>query len=147
MRISYGCWLIPVGIAARSGAALLRRPRLRRAVSSSHPTLSRQRYTATVLSQHERACYRVLATWFCPRHSISFAPSKPRGHMRPSREGAGKTGCAPHPRSRVQWAAKKTHTSIQVQRKHSGLPCAMALRLIRDLPGGHAVPPSPPGKR
>ena len=24
---------------------------------------------------------------------------------------------------------KKTHTSIQVQRRHSGIPCAMALRL------------------
>jgi hypothetical protein len=45
-------------------------------------------------------------------------------------EGAGKTGCALHPRSRVQCASKKTHTSIQVQRKHSGLPCAMALRLM-----------------
>src|ERR1700761_4703652 len=30
---------------------------------------------------------------------------------------------------------QKTHMSIQVQRKHSGLPCAMALRLIRALPG------------
>jgi len=45
-------------------------------------------------------------------------------------EGAGKTGCALHPRSRVQTGHQKTHTSIQVQRKHSGLPCAMALRLI-----------------
>src|SRR6185437_4394951 len=39
-------------------------------------------------------------------------------------------------------ALENGHTSIQVQRKHSGLPCAMAPRLIRDLPGGHAVPPS-----
>jgi hypothetical protein len=45
-------------------------------------------------------------------------------------EGAGKTGCALHPRSRVRFAQTKVHTSIQVQRKHSGLPCAMALRLI-----------------
>src|ERR1700761_7025799 len=30
------------------------------------------------------------------------------------------------------------HMSIQVQRKHSGLPCAMALRLIRALPGDPA---------
>jgi hypothetical protein len=30
---------------------------------------------------------------------------------------------------------KKTHMSIQVQRKHSGLPCAVALRLIRALLG------------
>src|SRR6267142_1536461 len=49
-------------------------------------------------------------------------------------EGAGKTGCALHPRSRVQSAQKETHTSIQVQRKHSGLPCAMALRLTSCSP-------------
>ena len=29
---------------------------------------------------------------------------------------------------------KKTHTSIQVQRRHSGIPCAMALRLIARSP-------------
>jgi len=35
--------------------------------------------------------------------------------------------------------------SIQVQRKQSGLPCAMALRLIRALPGDPAfLSPSPP---
>ena len=39
-------------------------------------------------------------------------------------EGAGKTGCSLHPRSRVPIAQTKIHTSIQVQRKHSGLPCA-----------------------
>ena len=42
-------------------------------------------------------------------------------------EGAGKTGCALHPRSRVPNAQTKTHTSIQVQRRQSGLPCAMVL--------------------
>ena len=46
------------------------------------------------------------------------------------REGAGKTGCALHPRSRVQCAQGSAHTSIQVQRRASGLPCAMALRLM-----------------
>ena len=30
---------------------------------------------------------------------------------------------------------KKAHTSIQVQRRTSDIPCAMALRLIRTLPG------------
>jgi hypothetical protein len=44
-------------------------------------------------------------------------------------EGAGKTGCALHPRSRVQNAQTKTHTSIQVQRRQSGLPCAMVYGL------------------
>ena len=47
-----------------------------------------------------------------------------RGH--PERE-AGKTGCALHPRSRVQRQRTRAHTSIQVQRKQSGLPCAMVL--------------------
>ena len=64
--------------------------------------------------------------------------SRSRGAMRPGvakrfpqkKEGAGKTGCALHPRTRVQDCAKNTHTSIQVQSEHSGLPRAMALRLM-----------------
>ena len=42
--------------------------------------------------------------------------------FRPLREGAGKTGCAPHPRSRVQMRTKNTHTSIQVRRRHPAFP-------------------------
>ena len=58
-------------------------------------------------------------------------------------EGAGNAGCTLHPRSRVPKCAKKTHTSIQVQRRHSGIPCAMVLRLIRALPGERRfLPPS-----
>src|ERR1700682_530546 len=45
-------------------------------------------------------------------------------------EGAGNAGCTLHPRSRVQVSQKNAHTSIQVQRRHSGIPCAMALRLM-----------------
>ena len=57
----------------------------------------------------------------CPRFSF----------RRPSTvEGAGNAGCALHPRSRVQDAQRKTHTSIQVQRRQSGIPCAMVLRLM-----------------
>ena len=42
--------------------------------------------------------------------------------------------------------ANKTHTSIQVQRKHSGLPCAMALRLMPCSPRRRLVlSPSLPG--
>ena len=36
-----------------------------------------------------------------------------RGRRRPSREGAGKTGCALHPRSRVQYAQGNAHTSMR----------------------------------
>ena len=50
-------------------------------------------------------------------------------------EGAGKTGCALHPRSHAQCLQTKTRTSIQVQRRASGLPCATALRLIGGRPG------------
>jgi hypothetical protein len=52
----------------------------------------------------------------------------------PEKEGAGNAGCALHPRSRVQNAQAKTHTSIQVQRRQSGIPCAMALRLTSRSP-------------
>ena len=72
-------------------------------------------------------------------------------------EGAGKTGCALHPRSRVPNAQTKTHTSIQVQRRQSGLPCAMVLtvsfvlspvtglvchRRLRKLPSANLTPAS-----
>ena len=64
----------------------------------------------------------------CARGLLKICPSL-------REEGAGKTGCALHPRSRVRSAQRKVHTSVQVQRRASGLPCAMALRLIRDRPG------------
>src|ERR1700704_5791075 len=51
-----------------------------------------------------------------------------------TKEGAGNAGCALHPRSRVQKAQGKTHTSIQVQRRQSDIPCAMALRLTSCSP-------------
>ena len=50
------------------------------------------------------------------------------------KEGAGNAGCTLHPRSRVQIAHNKTHTSIQVQRRQSDIPCAMVLRLMPRSP-------------
>ena len=55
------------------------------------------------------------------------------------KEGAGKAGCALHPRSRVQIVQKNAHTSIQVQRRQSDFPCAVVLRLYRALPGDQAL--------
>ena len=49
-------------------------------------------------------------------------------------EGAGNAGCTLHPRSRVQCVHGNAHTSIQVQSEHSGIPCAMALRLMPRSP-------------
>src|SRR6202040_3180658 len=75
------------------------------------------------------------------KHEDERPPS--RGAMRPrfagnfltlQSEGAGNTGCTLHPRSRVQQCTKQTHTSIQVQRRQSGIPCAMVLRLISRSP-------------
>src|SRR5437588_2588501 len=60
-----------------------------------------------------------------PRFAINFPPSLS--------EGAGKTGCALHPRSRVHLHTKNAYTSIQVQRKHSGLPEGLD-RFWTDLP-------------
>jgi hypothetical protein len=73
-----------------------------------------------------------------PRFACSFAPFEI--------EGAGKTGCLLHPRSRVRFAQTNGHTSIQGSWKHSGLPCAMALRLTSSSPRRTALlPPSSVG--
>ena len=81
----------------------------------------------------------------CARNDVDMT-SRSRGALRPrfagylvcplsNQRGAGKTGCTLHPRSRVQFAHENAHTSIQVQRKHSGLPCAMGFTgLLRALP-------------
>jgi hypothetical protein len=61
-----------------------------------------------------------------PSFANSFAPSKKRGR----REDRVRAAPAV---SRAK-ANKKTHTSIQVQRKQSGLPCAMVLQLISCSP-------------
>jgi hypothetical protein len=63
---------------------------------------------------------------YCSRGA--FRPSLKSFRPRKS-EGAGNAGCALHPRSRVPKLRIQAHTSIQVQRKHSGIPRAMALRL------------------
>src|ERR1700681_391657 len=53
------------------------------------------------LSYSERMCVRILAAR-CARALLRFSPSE-------EQEGAGKTGCALPPRSRVQNAQAKTH--------------------------------------
>ena len=59
-----------------------------------------------------------------------------------SKEGAGNAGCALHPWPPVQ--KESTGVSNQGYTATAGIPCAMVLRLIRDLLGDHAwLPPSP----
>jgi hypothetical protein len=74
--------------------------------------------------------------------SYENTPPPSRGAFRPGfanrfaqrEEGAGNAGCLLHPRSRVQEMVVEAHTSIQVQSEHSGIPCAMVLRLMPRSP-------------
>jgi hypothetical protein len=62
-------------------------------------------------------------------------PKKKRAQGKPGARCTRGLACKLH---------KKTHTSIQVQRRQSGLPCAVGYGLFRALPGDRAfLPPSP----
>src|SRR5258705_9077118 len=50
-------------------------------------------------------------------------------------EGAGKTGCLLHPRSRVRFAQTKVHTSIQRSGNTPAFPAQWLYGLLRALPG------------
>src|SRR5882672_5612733 len=51
----------------------------------------------------------------------------------PSKEGAGNAGCALHPRSRVQKAERKSHTSIQGSGGNPTFPAQWLYGLFRAL--------------
>src|SRR6267378_5228614 len=53
----------------------------------------------------------------------------------PGHKGAGKTGCALHPRSRVRFAQTKVHTSIQGSGNTPAFPAQWLYGLLRALPG------------
>jgi hypothetical protein len=81
------------------------------------------------------------------RHDCSFSRHEmsellEMNRPRNQKEGAGNAGCALHPWPPVQ--KESTGVSNQGYTATAGIPCAMVLRLIRDLPGDHAwLPPSP----
>jgi hypothetical protein len=70
--------------------------------------------------------FRLLATRCARVLQIHFAPKR-RGRREDRVRAAPAVSCA-------KMRVAKTHTSIQVQRKQSGLPCAMALQLISCSP-------------
>jgi len=87
------------------------------------------------LSYSERMCVRILAAR-CARALRRLPPSITTRGRRESRVRAA-------PAVSRAIVHKKTHTSIQVQRRHPGLPCAMVYGLLRALPGDRAfLPPS-----
>ncbi|MEH2566386.1 hypothetical protein V1289_006013 [Bradyrhizobium sp. AZCC 2289] len=61
-----------------------------------------------------------------PSHQSALSrrhtPESCKNLVPPKTEGAGKAGCALHPRSRAPFVHKNTHTSIQVQRRHPAFP-------------------------
>ena len=66
----------------------------------------------------------------------NFWPAEIRGHREDRVHAAPAVSCAS--------CTQKTHTSIQVQRRQSGLPCAVVYGLLRAPPGERAfLPPSP----
>ena len=71
-------------------------------------------------------CVRVLAAK-CARGLRNFRP-----HQKQRAQGKPGARCT---RGLVCKVRKKTHTSIQVQRRHPGFPCAMGYGLLRALPG------------
>src|ERR1700676_3409614 len=82
-------------------------------------------------------CVRILAAR-CARALRRLPPSERTRGRRESRvRAAPAISCAK--------MHKKTHTSIQVQRRQSGFPCAVGYGLFRALPGDRAfLPPSSP---
>src|ERR1700744_1162544 len=83
----------------------------------------------------------VLATLFARVLQSAFAPG--RGRTRPSKRRTlailkkrtqGRPGARCTRDLVCKYVHQETHTSIQVQRRQSGLPCAMVLRLISRSP-------------
>ncbi|MEH2567506.1 hypothetical protein V1289_007133 [Bradyrhizobium sp. AZCC 2289] len=78
-----------------------------------------------------------------------------RGRFRPKRRGRRKCRGRAAPAVSCAKLCEETHTSIQVQRRHPGIPCAMVLRLMPRSPrrrirlvtviGGLTILPSPVG--
>jgi hypothetical protein len=84
----------------------------------------------------------------CPSDGLNSSPLDQRRNSRPSSEGAGKTGCPPHPQPRVQL---KKHTSVVATGGVGSLRPSLRNGfngLLRALPGDRAfLPPSPARRR
>ena len=105
----------------------------------SHPSLKKGQ-ESTHTSSFSRRRAPELCSSFAPSEKEDAGDPQDRA-QRPSREGAGlpqegsredRVRAAPAV-SRAK-SEQNTHTSIQVQRKQSGLPCAMVLRLTSCSP-------------
>jgi hypothetical protein len=104
-------------------------PRVERVERAPHPTLSPRRAGRG-------------------RRSTAFGnkntPSRSRGAFRPrfassfaliEKEGAGKTGCALHPRSRVQLRTRTRTRAYRSSGEHPAFPAQWFYGVLRALPG------------
>src|SRR5436309_13943903 len=82
-------------------------------------------------------CFALLAmTWIRLRILAALVARGLLDNFPPSySEGAGKTGCLLHPRSRVRFAQTKLHTSIQGSGSIPAFPAQWLYGLLRALPG------------
>jgi hypothetical protein len=101
-----------------------------------HPTGDGLSEIQIRLSNSERMCVRILAAR-CARVLRRLPPSE--------QEGAGKAGCALHPRSRVQKCTKKRTRAYRFSGGNPAFPARWFTGLFRALPGDRAfLPPSSP---
>jgi hypothetical protein len=96
-----------------------RRPAIARGASDGGSSLT----LLAMTSRCEFAISPRVSREFCRKRLALF---KQRAQGRPGARCTRGLAC--------KLATKKTHTSIQVQRKHSGLPCAVVLRLTSRSP-------------
>jgi hypothetical protein len=116
----------------RSEPRRMRHPRRR---PSRRPRCGLLRMTAMESAPSFNKAFKHTSA-FSPRDApellLNPSPIK-RGRSATPKRGAGNAGCALHPRSRVRNVQKKMHTSIQVQRRASGIPRAMVLTVSFEL--------------
>src|ERR1700755_1819185 len=92
------------------------------------------------------ACVRVLPIIGPTKMKGAALPQE--GSRRPSREGAGKTGCARHPRSRVQRQRERRTRAYRFRGSSPAFPAQWFYGLFRALPGDRLyLPPFAREKR
>ena len=90
---------------------------------------------AAHLAEYRVDCFAVPLTDIISRSRGALRPRLASSLPSSNSEGAGKTGCLLHPRSRVRFALTRVHTSIQVQRGSPAFPAQWLYGLLRALPG------------
>ena len=120
-----GWWLRPFEITLRdlSASSSRRMGGAKRYPSTLAFVGDGLRFALPILREYDFAFSRRRSPEVC----ISFGPLRI--------EGAGKTGALLHPRSRVRFAQRKMHTSIQGSGSIPAFPAQWLYGLLRALPG------------